>query len=225
MEENKFNFDSNVYSIENLNIKQNSFIVISSKRASGKSVLVKNLLKYLIDNNEFNFISLFTDTYFNNDYEFIDKELVFTSDQLDDKIRKILKIQESNIKRNKIIHGLIILDDVKVYKKSNMLIDLACKARHYKLTVISSVQFPKQLITTSIRSNIDYLFWSDLNEQGLRAIYESISISINFKNFLNLVNEYNTDYRFFLYNSKESNKKERLKLIKSKIFTNLKIIN
>jgi hypothetical protein len=45
-----------------------------------------------------------------------------------------------------------------------MLIDLACKSRHYKLTVISSVQFPKHLITTSVRSNIDYLFFSDLNE-------------------------------------------------------------
>ncbi len=218
------NFDSTVYSVEDLNIVQNSFIVISSKRASGKSCLVKNLIKYLLDNYEYQFISLFTDTAFNGDYDFIDNELIFTSEQLDEKINKILKIQENNIKRNKIIHGLIILDDVKVYKKSNMLIDLATKSRHYKLTVISSVQFPKQLITTSIRSNIDILFWSDLNEQGLRAIYESISIPMNFKTFLNLVNEYNTDYRFFTYNSKESDKKKRLKLVKSKLYTNLKIL-
>lgn len=222
--ENKFNFDDNVYSVNDIDIKQNSFIVVSSKRASGKSVLVKNLIKYLLDTNDFNFISLFTDTFFNNDYDFIDKDLVFTSEQLDDKISKILKIQENNIKKNKIIHGLIILDDVKVYKKSNMLIDLATKSRHYKLTVICSVQFPKQLITTSIRSNIDVLFWSDLNEQGLRAIYESISIPMNFKTFLNLVNQYNTDYRFFVYNSKESDKKKRLKLVKGQIYENLKIL-
>jgi hypothetical protein len=105
-----------------------------------------------------------------------------------------------------------------------MLIDLACKSRHYKLTVISSVQFPKHLITTSVRSNIDYLFFSDLNEQGLRAVFESIAIPLNFKNFINLVNEYNTDYRFFLYDSKESDKKKRLKLVKAKLYENLKII-
>ena len=222
MDQTKFDFDTNVYSVEECNIIQNSFIVIASRRASGKSVLVKNLIKYLIDNFEFNFCSLFTDTFFNNDYDFIDKELVFTSDQLDEKIKKLLQIQEKNIKKNKIIHGLIILDDVKVYKKSNMLIDLATKARHYKLTVICSVQFPKMLITTSIRSNIDYLFFSDLNEQGIRAVYESTAIPINFKTFLNLINEHNTDYKFFFYNSKESDKKKRLKLVKSKQFSNLK---
>jgi hypothetical protein len=47
---------------------------------------------------------------------------------------------------------------------------------------------------------------------------------MNFKTFLNLVNEYNTDYRFFTYNSKESDKKKRLKLVKSKLYTNLKIL-
>jgi len=105
-----------------------------------------------------------------------------------------------------------------------MLIDLACKSRHYKLTVINSVQFPKHLITTSIRSNIDYLFFSDLNEQGLRAIYESTSLPIKFNFFIDLVNKYNTDYKFFYYNSKESDKNKRLKLIKAMIYENLKII-
>jgi len=223
--ENKFNFDTTVHSIEGLNIKQNSFIVCASKRGSGKSVLVKNLVKYLFDNFDYQFHILFTDTYFNGDFDdIIDKEFVFKSDQLDEKIEKILNIQERNISRNKIIHGLIILDDVKIFKKSKQLINLACQARHFKLTVICSVQYPKELISSSIRCNIDYLFWSDLNELGLRAIYESISIPLNFKNFINVVNQYNTDYRFFYYTSKESNKNERMKLIKSRLYNNLKLL-
>lgn len=225
MDSNNFNFDTNVYSIEELDIKQNSFIVISSKRASGKSTLVKNLIKYLYDTYEFQFQVLFTETYFNGDYKDIfDKNFVYNSDQLDNKIEKILKIQENNINRNKIIHGLILLDDVKLYNKSRALCDLACKSRHYKLTTICSVQWPKTLISSSIRSNIDYCIWSDLNEQGLRAIYESIAIPINFKQFLYLVNKYNTEYKFFYYTSKESNKNERMKLIKAKMFNNLKLI-
>ena len=54
---------------------------------------------------------------------------------------QILKIQEKLIKSKKLIHGLIVLDDVKIYKKSKILVDLATKARHYKLTVICSVQY------------------------------------------------------------------------------------
>ena len=44
--------DNKIYTIEELNIKQHSFIVIASKRASGKSILIRNLfyiLKLLIN--------------------------------------------------------------------------------------------------------------------------------------------------------------------------------
>ncbi len=33
--ENNFNFDSNIYSVENLDLKQGSFTLIASKRCSG----------------------------------------------------------------------------------------------------------------------------------------------------------------------------------------------
>ena len=156
--------NNQVLSIEDLNIAQNSFIVIASKRNSGKTVLNKNLIKYLLDSYDYQFMVLFSDTFFNGDYKDIfDKDFVYKSDQLDEKVEKILKIQERNINRNKIIHGLIVLDDVKIYRKSKVLIDLSTKARHYKLTVICSVQYCKELISSSIRSNIDYVFFSDMN--------------------------------------------------------------
>jgi hypothetical protein len=80
-----------VYSLEELDIKQNSFIVITSKRNSGKTVLNKNLIKYLFDNFDFQFSILFSDTFFNKDYTTLfDKNFVFTSDELDIKIPKIL---------------------------------------------------------------------------------------------------------------------------------------
>ena len=215
-----------VYSLEELDIKQNSFIVITSKRNSGKTVLNKNLIKYLFDNFDFQFSILFSDTFFNKDYTTLfDKNFVFTSDELDIKIPKILQIQENNINKNKIIHGLIVLDDVKIYKKSKSLIDLATKSRHYKLTVICSVQYPKELISSSIRSNIDYLFWSDLNEQALISVYQSIHIPINFKTFQKFVDDNNTNYQFIYYNSKEPNKKDRIKIVKSRVFENLKLVN
>ena len=149
-----------IKSIEDIDIKNNSFIVIASKRNSGKTVLTKNLIKYLYDTFEYNWACLFSDTAgFNGDYDNVfEKELIFKSEQLDDKVEKILKLQEKSVKNKKLIHGLIVLDDVKIYKKSKILIDLSTKSRHYKLTVIGSVQYPKELISSSIRSNIDYLF-------------------------------------------------------------------
>ena len=91
--EEKENLKENlkVYSIKELDIKQNSFIVIASKRNSGKSVLVKNLMKYLFDNFDFKFSILFSDTFFNGENkDLFDNNFVFTSDELDIKIPKIL---------------------------------------------------------------------------------------------------------------------------------------
>ena len=150
--------DNEIKPIEDLDIKNNSFIVIASKRNSGKTVLNKNLIKYLFDNFDYDWSILFSDTAgFNGDYDNIfEKHFIFKSEQLDNKVEKILKMQEKSIKSKKLIHGLIVLDDVKIYKKSKILIDLATKSRHYKITVICSVQYPKELITSSFRSNIDY---------------------------------------------------------------------
>ena len=121
------------------------------------------------------------------------------------------------------MHGLIILDDVKLFNTSKSLNILACQGRHYKLTVIVSVQFPKTLISPAIRYNIDYLFWSDLNETGLKAIFESITVNINFKSFVEYVNEHNHDYQFMFYYGKENDKKKRLNIVKSSIYDNLKM--
>ena len=217
--------DNEIKPIEDLDIKNNSFIVIASKRNSGKTVLNKNLIKYLFDNFDYDWAVLFSDTAgFNGDYDNIfEKHFIFKSEQLDNKVEKILKMQEKSIKSKKLIHGLIVLDDVKIYKKSKILIDLACKSRHFKITVICSVQYPKELITSSIRSNIDYLFWSDLNQQALIAVYQSIHVSMNFKEFEKYVDHNNTNYQFLFYNSKQPDKVKRLSVVKSKEFNNLKL--
>ena len=102
------------------------------------------------------------------------------------------------------------------------MIELACTARHYKLTVLASVQYPKELIGSSIRSNIDYLFWSDLNEQGLQAVYQSIHIPMNFKSFNSFVDANNTNYQFIFYNSRESDKTKRIRIVKAIVYENLK---
>ena len=218
--------NNQVIKINDLDLKENAFICIASKRMSGKTVMIRNLLMYLLNKFEYRFIVLFSDTgKYNGDYDFLKhKDMIYDSDKLESKIPIILKMQRKrNKKLKKKIHGLIILDDVKLYNTSKSLCDLASKGRHYKLTVITSVQFPKTLISPAIRSNIDYLFWSDLNETGLKAVYESITVNINFKSFVEYVNEYNHDYQFLFYDGKENDKLKRLKIVKSSVYENLKM--
>ena len=128
-----------VYSIEELDFKQHSFFLITSKRNSGKSFLVKNLIKILFDKYEYSFVVLFSDTAkFNEDYNFLDQNFIFTTDMIEEKLYKILKIQEKNVKAKKNINGLILLDDVKLHAKSKKLMDLSSMGRHFKLTCILS---------------------------------------------------------------------------------------
>ena len=224
--ENKenINIDNKVLSVEQIDIKQHSFILLASKRCSGKTVLNINLIKSLLDKYEYDYVVLFSDTAsFGTDYSFIDKALIFKTDEMEYKLKKILQIQEKNIKQKKNVNGLILLDDVKLHAKSKELINLASYGRHFHISVICSVQYPKQLISSSIRNNLDIVIFSDLGEVALRAIYESIHIPFNFKTFQKFVDENNHNYQFILYNGRIQDKKERLKIVKAKEYLNLKM--
>ena len=135
MENNK------IFTLEDIDIKANSFILITSKRCSGKTVLVRHLLKYLLEKFDFSVIIMFSDTSsFNDDYLFIDKDLIFLTSELEPKLNKLLKIQKQNIKNKKIINILVLLDDVQIHAKSKELINLSTYGRHFKITTILSSQ-------------------------------------------------------------------------------------
>lgn len=223
MENNKNIFtNEKVYSIDELEIKQHSFCLITSKRASGKSVLVRHLIKYMFEKYEYDVIMMFSDTsQFTDDYKFIDKNLMFKTDELEEKIAKVLKIQEKNIKKDNIVNVMIILDDIKIHAKSKELINLSTMGRHFKITVILSSQYPKMLVSSGIRNNLSYVFFSDLGETALRAIYESIHVKYNFRKFDEFVNENNHDYQFILYDGMISGK-DRIKVIKATEYKDLK---
>ena len=76
MEENKD--IQKVFSVEELKIFPGSFVVVCSKRCSGKSLLTRNLIKHLLDIYDYELIIMFSETsQFNDDYSFIDKNLMF----------------------------------------------------------------------------------------------------------------------------------------------------
>ena len=143
---------------------------------------------------------------------------------MEDKIAKILQIQEKNIKKNKKINILIICDDVIIHSRSKQLINLSCMSRHYFITVILNLQYTKGLCSSSVRNNIDALIWSDLGDIALRSIYESIAVSFSWKEFKKFTQDNNHSYNFIMYDSRTQNKKERLKIIRARELKELKLI-
>ena len=119
-----------IYSIEELNeIKQHSMILLASARNTGKSVLVKNLISFLLSKYEYNFIIIFSDTSeYEKEYDFID--IHFKTKDLDEKLKKIFKIQQKNKKNNNNISGIIILDDIIIDSNSFLLNQVASLGRH-----------------------------------------------------------------------------------------------
>ena len=57
-------------------------------------------------------------------------------------------------------------------------------------------------ISTSVRNNVDYWFFSDINQGMIKTIYECLSIPMNEKEFTKYLNDNNNDYAFIYYNLK-----------------------
>jgi len=208
--------DSNILKVNELDIKQNSFILIVSKRMSGKSVLTRNLIYELHNKYNYDSIILISETaQFNNDYNFIPKNSIFKFNRMTEIIQKILDYQENKIKSKKENFILLILDDVILNKKSDILNEIATLGRHYKITCICSVQYCKGLISSSIRNNLDYIFFSDIGYIQIEALYEVISVNIDKQTFKSFIDENNNNYQFILYDSREKMKKDRLKIVKA----------
>jgi len=216
MENKKVLFDNTVKEPEIL--KQDTTTIIASKRNSGKSKLVLNLIYNFINNYEFDYIVLFSDTgKFLDDYKWLDKKFIRPLDN--ESIMKILKYQEKQIIDKKKCKCLMVLDDVNIEAKSTVLNQVFTKGRHYGITIIMSVQFPRHVCSKIIRNNIDYLFLSELNnETMINIIKECITISgLDVKDIFNYIINNNHDYQFILYNNTEKDKHKRLSIVKAKL--------
>nr|AAL73466.1 putative ATPase [Tetrahymena thermophila] len=212
-------FDKTIQKVENLNIKQDSSILIAGQRRSGKTVLCINLLLYLTEKYSYQSIILFSDTggiETNSAFDFIDKNFIFESRQLDEIIPKLMKYQEKEKKKNKQKYMIIVLDDINLNKRSKLLDDLYSKSRHYNIMVITLVQYSKIVITNIIRSNIDILFMSKQNNSGLESMYECINTELDKREFYRFIRENTINNQFVFYNLHDNVNK--LKIVKADFF-------
>lgn len=148
-------------------------IVISAKRGSGKSILIRHLMYHY--HNVLHFPagivcskSERVDPFYKNFFPDI-----FIYDDCEKAFNKILtrqtkiKTMNDKIKREHLDHPLIdgrlllVLDDVlasaKVWSKSETMKEIMYNGRHYDITLIIAVQ-DTMALTPDVRNNMDYVF-------------------------------------------------------------------
>ena len=82
--------------------------------------------------------------------------------------------------------------------------------RHLNLLIIISTQYSKSfLLNPIIRSNIDYLFFSDLNKKNYENIYEIVITDLNLKQFTTKINELNNNFQFVMYDNNTKDRQTR----------------
>ena len=189
-----------------MDVKLPFSMIVVSKRNSGKSYLVKHLLKlFMVDNKLFNYIVLFSSTaHLSKDFDCLPKKAI-QEDFSSAKVNKILDFQKASKDSKNPKQCLIILDDTIGAKldpsfKTNLDL-LFSRGRHFNISIIFISQYIKNYISTTIRNNIDYLLFSINNYNVIKIIYDLVVYSGNIKEFIKFVGDKTKNYTFLIYNN------------------------
>lgn len=214
--------NNQVAKINDLQMETGASILMLSTRKSGKSYLVRNIIYYYLTKpkrkDRIQFLYLFSETAkfeTSGMYSFIDPKCIFKADPqtVELVVKTLFNIQLKTKKRNNV---LLVFDDIDLSARyENSISALCVRGRHYGITTIISSQIAVGTISPTIRDNITYLFWRELNKETIkRTIYPMITSDYfeGQKEFLKFVIENKKNYQFIFY-SKGTEEKE-LKIVK-----------
>jgi tRNA uridine 5-carbamoylmethylation protein Kti12 len=153
-------------------INPNSIILVLGKKSTGKTVLVKNILKTvakdsiptIVCSNEYeigSYNDIKPDITIHKEY---DEKIV---DDLHFKVRKAFA-------NNKIANNILVLDDVlydNKWMKSINIRSIFMNNRGYKMGMIITMQYPLTLLPM-LRTNIDYVFLYKNCNNSTKRIYD-----------------------------------------------------
>ena len=118
----------------------------------------------------------------------------------------------------------MIFDDIDVTKRNDKVAELFTQGRHYNFCVIVSSQNVVYLDPTK-RSNIDYLAFRKVENTYKKTLWNMCNTKMKFGDFKDYINDNTTNYKFILYDntSQSENENERLKVVKTILYNNLKV--
>lgn len=158
--------------------------VIASKRNSGKTHLISQLIKKLIKTKRVDIVLVQTNSFgLNDDYNFLSPGLVM---KFNEKVLSNVWERQKKVSRSDRQHILIVLDDVlsdKSAVRSEMVERIFALGRHATLSVLIASQVANIVLTPVMKQNSDMILWSRLNKTQLAHIWEATN-GLSLKNFV-----------------------------------------
>jgi hypothetical protein len=177
------------------------FSIIISKRNSGKTHILQNLCKRLLESGRLaksNIVLMSSTASISGDWSFLpDSNKRFAYDE--EVLKKLLVWQRRRItllkkradrsKTSVVLPSLVlVLDDIlgtggnrqkgsgnKHHAFSETLRWLACQGRHFKITVLFAVQSPAAVQSTVIRGNADFVLLGQLSVEQQQAAFKLVT--------------------------------------------------
>lgn len=189
-------------------------ILISAMRGSGKSELVKYILKSFI--HQFNDHLIICPTNFSGFYDKSIYKVIYNFD--DDKLGELINylsiINDGKDKKSKDFHNmLLVLDDCISdinFKKCKNLQNIIVRGRHYGITLIFITQYLKsQACPPIVRNNADYIFLGKQNRQSLEIAENEYNIYNNKQNFMDMMKKCGFNFQFVIINNGSISNKDK----------------
>ena len=187
-------------------------ISVASRRNSGKSHLVRQLVKLLIKKKRVDIVVVMSGSAgLNDDWTFINEKLVMPYS--DEVLSRIWAKQEADVLDPKIKpkHVLVVLDDclsTPEALKSPVIGEYYTRGRHLRTSIICISQHTSQLLTPIMRANSDIILWSKLNRQQLEQLWQSTT-NITRADFIRVSEELSGhSYNFLLLDNFQQNSRD-----------------
>jgi hypothetical protein len=191
---------------------------IASKRNTGKSVLLNQFIKKMVELQKVDVPIVFSNTTgLNDDYPDVPKHLKMPYDE--EALQRLINKQKQT-EKGKRKEILVVFDDVLGDKKadrSNLILYCYAIGRHININPILASQVSNRVLTPTVKANSDYILLSRLNRQHILNIWEAIT-NMDKREFISFIEEVNKDYKFACVDmtSQSNNPEDFLMVLKAK---------
>ena len=194
----------------------NKTIALVAKRNSGKSILLKYLIKEEIQN--FKKIFVICPTNFNGFYnDWIQPNCIFENydEEWIEKLISKMSFLNKGKNNDNADHILLILDDCcsdTKFHGSSSIKKLFSRGRHSFISIIITCQMLHH-IPPILRCNSDYLIIGQLNAENIYSLSNEFRIGLDKKDFIKMYKRLTTDYSFLIINNNSVKDSDDLNLI------------
>ena len=191
----------------NLDFDKHFILNIFGMCLSGKSQCLKYILYYYAKKNKFDHLLLFTNTSFNNQYDYIPEQFIHKAYD-EDIIQNYMELQKGFILNGQNSRGIIIFDDCMGISHflSPVFKTLSSQFRQFNLSIIICSQSVTS-IPLDVRNLAQYaIIFRFEAERVIKSCYESFGVLCNnwqdFKELL--LNATNAKHRYLFYDKMKS---------------------